>query len=915
MNLKDTIFLPTTGFQMKGNLSVKEPELLVHWDTSNLYARQRARLKGRPKFCLHDGPPFANGAPHVGHALNKVIKDIVIRFKQMSGYDAPLILGWDCHGLPIEWKIEQKLKEEGRSRDMVSAVEFRDMCHDFANHWINIQREGFKRLGLTADWDNPYLTMDKFSEATVVRQVGKFIVDGTLYQGEKPVLWSVVEQTALADAEVEYMDKKSTSIYVAFQVKSTPVEFLSDAYCVIWTTTPWTIPGNRAICYAGDSIYCLLNANGKRILIAKDLVEDFCKTTSIEVELIREFSSDLLKDMICNHPFKGKGYDFDVPLLEGVHVEITTGTGFVHTAPGHGLDDFKACKAHNIPVPRTVNEGGIYYGSVPLFAGKHIFKVEPDILCLLDEVGALLHQGVITHSYPHSWRSKAPLIFRVTPQWFISMDDTGLREKALEKVDQVQWIPPQGYNRIRSFIENRGDWCLSRQRVWGVPLPLFVHKETGEPIRDPAVIERVAQIFEREGADAWFKKSVHELLGDNYDAGQYSKVMDTLDVWFESSSTYAYVLRKDDPTALADIYIEGSDQHRGWFQHSLLNCCGTYGDSPFKAVMTHGFIVDEEGRKMSKSIGNVITLQDIISQLGADIFRIWVASSDFTQDLKLGNNVLKQLQDVYRKLRNTLRYLLGGLSGYEPQELSRDQLPELERWMLHRLTEMHEQLMEHVNNYDINRYFNLLHLFCSNDLSSFFFDIRKDCLYCDGEDDPKRIAYRYTLNHVFEYLIRWLAPILVFTSEEAWRERHGQSDADTSVHLQDFLVPPEEWKDDELNKLFVEVRSARRVMTAALEIARRDRLVGSSLQAKVIVFDPKGFLPVQRTDFWAEIAITSEVEIRNEPIPEHAFCLAEVPIGVHIVVAEGEKCERCWQIVKDLNEDKLCTRCRKVLGH
>ena len=391
--------------------------------------------------------------------------------------------------------------------------------------------------------------------------------------------------------------------------------------------------------------------------------------------------------------------------------------------------------------------------------------------------------------------------------------------------------------------------------------------------------------------------------------------MDTLDVWFESSSTYAYVLRKDDPTALADIYIEGSDQHRGWFQHSLLNCCGTYGDSPFKAVMTHGFIVDEEGRKMSKSIGNVITLQDIISQLGADIFRIWVASSDFTQDLKLGNNVLKQLQDVYRKLRNTLRYLLGGLSGYELQELSRDQLPELERWMLHRLTEMHEQLMEHVNNYDINRYFNLLHLFCSNDLSSFFFDIRKDCLYCDSEDDPKRIAYRYTLNHVFEYLIRWLAPILVFTSEEAWRERHGQSDADTSVHLQDFLVPPEEWKDDELNKLFVEVRSARRVMTAALEIARRDRLVGSSLQAKVIVFDPKGFLPVQRTDFWAEIAITSEVEIRNEPIPEHAFCLAEVPIGVHIVVAEGEKCERCWQIVKDLSEDKLCTRCRKVLGH
>lgn len=923
MDFKETIFLPKTDFQMRGNLAQREPDILSRWNSQNMYELMRKKLKECKKFALHDGPPFANGTPHAGHALNKILKDIIIRTKQMMGYDAAMTPGWDCHGLPIEWKIEQQLKESGKKKEEIPTVEFRTMCRDFALHWIEIQREGFKRLGLTADWDNPYLTMNKISEATVIRQLGKFLVNGDLYRGEKPVFWSVVEQTALADAEIEYMDKKSASIYVAFKVKSAPEDFLKDEYCVIWTTTPWTIPGNRAISYSDKLSYCLLQIenDGRKIIVAKDLVEDFQKTTGINILILKEFSGELLNGVVCLHPFFGHGYDFDVPLIAGDHVEATSGTGLVHTAPGHGVDDFNVCKKFGIGVPKTVNEAGLYYDEVPMFAGKHIFKIEAEMIEALQNAGALLFQTSIVHSYPHSWRSKAPLIFRTTPQWFISMDRNGLRAKALAEIDKTKWIPKQGYNRIHAFVESRGDWCLSRQRLWGVPLPIFISKKNGEPIRDPELIERIAQIFEKEGCDAWFAKSAQELLGEKYNADDYIQNMDTLDVWFESASTYAYTIRAHDKSAQADIYIEGSDQHRGWFQHSLLNCCGTFGDAPFKAVMTHGFIVDEEGRKMSKSLGNTVTLQDVVANLGADIFRMWVASSDFTQDLKLGKNILKQLEDVYRKLRNILRYMLGALSDYDEtteESIEYDQLPPLEKWALHRLAKVNKNLMDYAEQYDINRYFSLLYNFCAADLSSFFFDIRKDCLYCDGKNDSKRKAYRYVVNILFEYVIRWLAPITVFTAEEAWLERHKDNENAKSVHLQSFLEPSAKWTDSKLDEFFERVKSVRKIVNTALEVARKDKIIGSSLQAKVTIFDPKKILPSYDVEFWKEICITSGIELKGAAIPTDAFEIDDVNeiaknISVVVSVAEGKKCERCWRYVGDLDENNVCQRCHNVL--
>lgn len=910
MNFKDTIFLPETEFPMRGNLSRREPEILKKWD--DIYEKSRQLSKGAEEYLLHDGPPFANGKPHAGHALNKCIKDVICRFKRMQGFDVNYIPGWDCHGLPIEWKIEEKLKEKSLKRTDISVAEFRTMCQKFAEKWIQVQMDGFKRLGVCGDWEHPYLTMNPKSEATVIRQIGKFILDGSLYRGEKPVFWSVVEKTALADAEIDYIDKKSASIYVAFKVKKTDLDFLRDAYCVIWTTTPWTIPANRAISYSKKFRYCLLQTESKKIVIAKDLVENFMATTEVSAEILREFDGELLQNTICSHPFVGQGYDFDVPLIHGDHVEIDAGTGLVHTAPGHGVDDFNVCKKYGIAVPRTVDDSGIYYDCVPMFAGKHVFKVEKEVLEKLDEVGALLFQTTIVHSYPHSWRSKAPLIFRTTPQWFISMDKTGLREKALREIDKTKWIPKQGYNRIRAFVENRGDWCVSRQRVWGVPIPLFVDKKTGEVLKDSEVIERVAQIFEKEGSNAWFVRPAQDFLGEKYNAEDFEQNFDTLDVWFESSSTYAYVFRNDNSLRQSDLYIEGSDQHRGWFQHSLLNSCGTFGNAPFKTVMTHGFTVDEQGRKMSKSIGNTIDLEDIVNTYGADIFRMWVSCSDFTQDLKIGKNILKQLEDVYRKMRNTLRYMLGALSDYDAENevVEYSELPVLEKWVLHRITEIHKQLFECIENYDLNKYFNTVYNFCANDLSSFYFDIRKDCLYCDDRSDEKRKAYRMVIYTLFEYVVRWIAPIMVFTAEDAWSAFFKEN---SSVHLTQYLIPVAEWNNEKVAENIEKVKSVRRVVNTALEIARKDKLIGSSLQAKVTLFAPNEILYTRDSEFWEEVAIVSEFEISDGEAPADAFVsedLAQVKVVVSL--AGGEKCERCWKVTQ-VDENKVCDRCRKVL--
>lgn len=909
MDFKDTIFLPITDFKMRGNLVKKEPEILEEWERKNLYEKMREKYKHHEKFIIHDGPPFANGDPHAGHALNKVIKDIINRMKQMQGFDVEFIPGWDCHGLPIEWKIEQKFKEKHIKKEDISIIEFRDKCHEFAEHWIEVQKEGFKRVGVNADWKHPYTSMSKIAEAVIVRQFGKFVVNGSLYRGEKPVFWSVVEKTALADAEIEYYDRKCTSIYVAFKIKTSSVDFLRDAYCAIWTTTPWTIPGNRAISYSKDIIYNLLTINGKKVIVAKELTESFAKFCG-DIEINQEFSGELLQGTICVHPFVGQGYDFDVPLIHGDHVTVECGTGLVHTAPGHGIDDFNVCKQNGIEVPLTVDEAGFYYDCVPIFAGKHIFKIDEEMLQALGDAGALIGKNELIHSYPHSWRSKAPLIYRTTPQWFISMDKNGLRNSALREIDKTVWLPKQGYNRIKAFVKSRGDWCVSRQRVWGVPLPLFISKKDGQPIRDIELIERIAKIFEEKGSNAWFEMSSQELLGDKYNAADYDQIKDILDVWFESSSTFAYTIRKEGSKVQADLYIEGSDQHRGWFQHSLLNCCNAYGDAPFKTVMTHGFIVDEQGRKMSKSTGNTVTLQDIVTQLGADIFRMWVACSDFTQDLRLGKNILKQLEEIYRKLRNTIRYMLGALYEYdaETERLDYDQLPDLERWALHRLVELNDVLMDSISNYDINKYFTILHTFCSNDLSSFYFDIRKDCLYCDDKGSDKRRGYRYVVYQLFQHIIRWLAPVVVFTSEEAWKSFGGDC-----IHLEEFLVPDEKWRNEKLGESMNRIREIRRAVMTKLESVRRDKIIGSSLQADVVIYDPANVVPDLSTDFWMEVTITSGFSIKHEVIPERVEVFDK--IGIEARLVEGEKCERCWKMFKLLNGNKLCERCQQVVNH
>ena len=603
-----------------------------------------------------------------------------------------------------------------------------------------------------------------------------------------------------------------------------------------------------------------------------------------------------------------------MPLYHGDHVEIDSGTGLVHTAPEHGVEDFVLCQKHNIPLPQTVGGNGLYYDHVPLFAGKHVFKVEEDILAQLTTVNALIYKCTIVHSYPHSWRSKAPLIYRTTPQWFISMDKNGLRKKALEEIEKINWIPRQGYNRIKAFVENRGDWCVSRQRVWGVPLPIFINKKTGEPLRDIDVINRIADIFEKEGSNAWFVRDAQDFLGNKYSANDYEQNMDTMDVWFESSSTYAYVLRLNDSSTTADLYLEGSDQHRGWFQHSLLNACGIFTNSPFKAVLTHGFIVDEQGRKMSKSLGNVITLDEVVAKWGADIFRMWVSSSDFTQDLKLGINILKQLEDVYRKLRNTLRYMLGALHEYDNQNevVDYNALPDLEKWVLHKLAETEKELDECIEQYDINKYFSILYMFCANDLSSFFFDIRKDCLYCDHKDDQKRKAYRMVLYTLFQHIVRRLAPIMVFTAEEAWLSL--QKNKESSVHIQTFIAAEKEWFNSDIFEKINKVKEVRRSVTTAIEIARKDKKLGSSLQASIDLYDPDNILSMKDEALWEEIAITSGFNIHNKKIPDEAFISDDLKnIGVVVNIANGEKCERCWKISSSL-KGKLCERCQSVLA-
>jgi isoleucyl-tRNA synthetase len=926
---RDTVFLPQTSFPMRGDLPKREPQILARWEKMDLWSRLRAASKDRPKFILHDGPPYANGNIHIGTALNKIHKDVINRTRQMAGYDADYIPGWDCHGLPIEWKIEEQYREAKKDKDAVPVLQFRAECRAYAEHWLAVQMAEFRRLGVEGNWRERYATMDHPSEAAIAAEICKFLMNGALYRGLRPVLWSPVEKTALAEAEVEYHDHTSHTIWVRFPVVQTPPnvglgsddpvklrmqqDALMGASVVIWTTTPWTIPGNRAIAcgvdfdYAhivtGDVAEGSLARRGERLVVALELLPAFCRAVGITTHhIVHVFKGRELTGAVCAHPLRGRGYEFDAPLLLGDFVTTEAGTGLVHIAPNAGEDDFVLGRQHGLEVADTVGDDGVFNAWVPLFAGLHVYKADDPVAAALDAAGALLGRGKLVHSYPHSWRSRAPLIFRATPNWFIRLDGPErIREKAMDAIAATHFVPEQARNRLGSMVANRPDWCISRQRAWGVPIAVFVDKRTGEPLRDEAVVARIVAAFATEGADSWYSSPPSRFLGNDRNPDDYEQVMDIVDVWLEAGSTHAFVLEARGLPWPADLYLEGSDQHRGWFQSSLLEAVGTRGVAPFKAVLTDGFVMDEQGRKMSKSLGNVTAPQEVADKYGVDILRLWVMMSDTSEDLRIGPEILKQQVELYRRLRNTLRWLLGSLAGFTDDErVAYADMPELEKWVLHRLTELDARIRAAVQSYDWTGVYPELHNFCATDLSAFYFDVRKDAIYCDRPDSVRRRAARTVLDHLHRCLTTWLAPVLCFTAEEAWCSRFGEQD---SVHLQLFPALPPEWRDDALATRWETIRAIRRRITVPIEEARRANRLGSSLQASVTLPLKPDNEPLLSEEEWAEIAIVSEVRIESDP--------AE-PLAT-ISPAPGNKCARCWRVLEEVGQQPkhpaLCERC------
>lgn len=930
-----TLYLPETDFPMRAGLPQKEPELVKRWQEMGLYKKLRASAAGREKFVLHDGPPYANGNIHIGHALNKILKDVINRSFQMRGYDANYVPGWDCHGLPIEWKIEEKYREKGKNKDEVPVNEFRRECREFATGWIKTQAEEFKRLGIEGDFDNPYTTMNFHAESRIAGELLKIAASGQLYRGSKPIMWSVVERTALAEAEVEYQDYESDTIWVKFPVVEGPAA-LKDAFVVIWTTTPWTIPGNRAIAYSSRGVYGLYEVTaaendfgprpGEKLIFADKLADESFAKAKLQYKRVADVTAADLAGINCAHPLNGLGggYKFTVPLLDGDHVTDDAGTGFVHTAPSHGREDFDAwtsavrtleARGIDTKIPFPVDDGGFYTSDAPGFDGARVIDdngkkgdANDRVIKELIARGALFARGRLKHQYPHSWRSKKPVIFRNTPQWFVHMDKTladgtTLRSRALGAIDDTRFVPAAGQNRLRAMIEGRPDWVLSRQRAWGVPIAVFAD-EQGEVLVDEAVNARILDAFEQEGADAWFADGAKErFLGNDHDHARWKQVMDILDVWFDSGSTHTFTLEdRPDLKWPADLYLEGSDQHRGWFHSSLLESAATRGRAPYNAVLTHGFTMDEKGEKMSKSKGNVTAPQEVMKDAGADILRLWVMTSDYADDLRVGKTIIQTNVDAYRKLRNTIRWMLGTLAHDTGEEIAVGDLPELEQLMLHRLAELDELVRENYDAFDFKKIARALIDFANVELSAFYFDIRKDALYCDAPSSLRRRASLHVIRQIFDCMVTWLAPMLPFTTEEAWLSRNPSA---VSVHLEQFAPVAKEWRNDALAEKWKKIRTVRSVVTGALEIERKDKRIGSSLEAAPVVYiaDPELLKALEGQDF-TEVCITSAIEVRAGEGPADAFRLAEVPeVSVVPKLAEGEKCARSWRITRDVGSD------------
>ncbi len=956
---KHTLNLPKTDFPMRAGLPTREPGWLEKWADIGVYDRLREKSDREP-FILHDGPPYANGHLHIGHALNKILKDMVVRSQQMMGRDATYVPGWDCHGLPIEWKIEEQYRQKGRDKDAVDVVDFRQECRKFAEGWVEIQRDEFKRLGVTGNWAEPYKTMDFHSERVIAEEFMKFLMNGTLYQGSKPVMWSPVEKTALAEAEVEYHDKESFTIWVRFPVLDSQNAAIKGADVVIWTTTPWTIPSNKGVVFSSDISYGIYEVTGvpdpswvqpgDRLLLADKLAEAVLGAARVE-GFTRIGDAGDLSGTTLAHPLAGtdgSGGEWDQPrdFRAAPFVTDDEGTGFVHCAPSHGMEEFELYRDAGMlaeVITYNVMEDGSFRKDLPFFGGTQILKpngkegnANKAVIDKLAESGNLLARGKIKHSYPHSWRSKAPVIYRNTPQWFAAIDqavgdgkdDLGktIRERALTEIDNVAWTPPTGRNRLHSMISARPDWVLSRQRAWGVPLTCFVKlgtlpTDTDFLLRDPAVNTRIVEAFEAEGADAWYKDGAKaRFLGNDHNHDEYIQVTDILDVWFDSGSTHSFVLRdRADGAAdgVADLYLEGTDQHRGWFHSSMLESVGTTGHAPYRAVLTHGFTLDAKGVKMSKSLGNTIVPDTVVKQYGADILRLWVAQADYTNDQRIGPEILKGTADSYRRLRNTMRFLLGALNEFSATDrVDAAQMPELERWALHRLAELDHTVRTGYAAYDFQGVFQAIFTFATVDLSAFYFDIRKDVLYCDG-DTAERRAARTVLDVLYRRLTLWLAPVLVFTMEEIWLERFP-GDA-SSVHLQDFDDTPADWLDEPLAAKWAGIRQVRRVVTSALEIQRQEKVIGASLEAAPVVHvREESVLSDLKTVDFADICITSDVVLTSDPSPSEAFRMPEAAgVGVVFEKADGAKCQRCWKILPDVGRHShgdVCARCEAALG-